>query len=126
MNKIQFELDIRLHSEANSTDHWTVKRKRRLRQQWVLKSHWLNQNYNVSLPCKIRLVRLCRHFFDDDNNVIAFKAIRDCISDLIIPGLAPGRADGDKRITWEYDQEKKSKNGVRIEITHTLILQPQK
>jgi hypothetical protein len=41
------------------------------------------------------------------------------IADQILPGLAAGRADGDKRMTWEYAQEK-GKTCVRVEIFTAL------
>ncbi len=49
---------------------------------------------------------------------MAFKYVADAIADQLIPGLRPGMADDDPRITWEYAQEKAKKLGVRIEITY--------
>ena len=80
---------------------------------------WLAFNANtesIPLPCHIKLTRLSSRSLDDDNLLFAFKSIRDYIADKLIPGLQIGRADGDKRITWEYAQETEKKQAVKIEI----------
>jgi hypothetical protein len=47
--------------------------------------------------------------------VYAFKSIRDAIADLTLPGLAGGKADGDERLEWAYNQEI-GLYGIKIEI----------
>jgi hypothetical protein len=49
---------------------------------------------------------------------MSMKWIEDAVCDLLVPGLAPGRADGDKRITTQYKQEKGQNFGIRIEIAY--------
>jgi len=70
----------------------------------------------ITLPCKIVLTRVSPRSLDTDNLPCAFKWIRDAIADLIIPGLAPGRADGDELIEWVYEQEKQSQRCTKITI----------
>lgn len=52
---------------------------------------------------------------DYDNMVYAFKGIRDAVADLMLPGLAEGKADGDERLEWAYNQEI-GLYGIKIEI----------
>ena len=47
--------------------------------------------------------------------VYAFKGIRDAVADLILPGLPDGKADGDERLEWAYNQEI-GLYGIKIEI----------
>ncbi len=61
---------------------------------------------DIALPCVVTLKRYGKREMDYDNLVTAFKPVRDAVADYLIPGLAPGRADADKRITWRYLQEK--------------------
>lgn len=57
-------------------------------------------------PCHVILTRIAPKQLDDDNLVSALKNARDVVSDRLKPGLAAGRADGDKDITWQYEQKK--------------------
>lgn len=67
---------------------------------------------------------------EEDNLRMAFKWIKDEISVCLVPEKrtyytdkkgklreVKGRADDDKRIKWEYGQEKARKLGIRIEIS---------
>jgi len=109
------EIPMRLMSEANTHQHWRKKYERNKRQQKGVKLVWLSKNPNVGLPCRVCLTRIGPRALDSDNLAYSFKAIRDQVADLIIPGKAAGQADGDDRITWEYSQEK-GLLGIRIEI----------
>ena len=60
----------------------------------------------ISAPCHIVLTRIAPRFFDYDNLVTDFKAIRDEVAAYIMQDYVPGRADGSKELTWEYTQEK--------------------
>jgi hypothetical protein len=62
------------------------------------------------------LTRLGARKLDDDNLRAAFKWIRDACAEMLIPGRAVGQADDDVRIQWEYAQEIKKPNGIRIEV----------
>lgn len=70
----------------------------------------------LHLPCSIKLTRLGPRELDWDNNIISLKYVRDAIAEILTQDFVPGRADSDKRIKWEYDQEKSKEYGVKIEI----------
>lgn len=77
----------------------------------------------LKLPCKIIITRIAPRRFDYDNLVASFKYLTDLIADMLIPGLAAGRADGDKRLDFSYDQMSAGKKtyGVKIQIFHEEI-----
>lgn len=109
-------LPIRLISEANNTDHWAKKHARKKQQQSRLKLEWLHLRPKTKLPCEIHLTRFGKKEFDYDNLVISFKAIRDQLADLLIPGLEKGVADSSKELTWHYKQQTAKFYGIQIEI----------
>jgi hypothetical protein len=109
---------MRLMSEANTHQHWRKKYERTKRQTNAVKLVWGSQRPSVAIPCRVRLVRTGRRELDFSNLVYAFKGIQDAVADLIIPGLAPGQADGPNRgIEWSYGQEI-GLYGIRIEIEY--------
>jgi hypothetical protein len=118
--KISFTVPIRTVSEANNSDHWSVKRKRRRDNEFFVSQYFNTntQSKKVSLPCRVILTRIAPLELDYDNLVFSFKGIRDCIADKLIPDLAAGRADGDRRISWDYSQEKGSPGqyAIRVDI----------
>jgi hypothetical protein len=59
----------------------------------------------------ILLVRVAPRRLDSDNNVAAFKHVRDGVTDAL--GL---KDDDDPRLTWAYDQEKGA-TCIRIVVT---------
>lgn len=112
-------LPVKTVSEANIYEHWTKKHKRHKLQKRYIWA-WSKQNdiENTKVPCTIKLTRLGPKTLDyDDNLRMAFKWIKDYIADQILPGQAAGRADGDPRIKWEYDQEKSKTYAIKIEIS---------
>lgn len=121
MNKPILSLKIPMNSiisEANNSDHWSKKRKRRILHDKIIRWFWIKEKSKITLPCKIKLIRIGRRM-DEDNLLTALKGIRDTVADLILPGMAKGRADGDPRLEWIYEQEKGTHNfriGLRIEI----------
>ncbi len=75
----------------------------------------------ISLPCSIIIARVAPRRFDYDNLVASMKHVTDTCADMLIPGLAAGRADGDKRLKFHYDQESAGKGeyGVKITISYS-------
>jgi len=61
---------------------------------------------NLQNITQIKLIRHAPRELDDDNLNYAFKHIRDTVADLIIPGLAPGRADGKLHFTYGQQRSK--------------------
>jgi len=82
--------------------------------------HWyLKTIEKPALPVKVTMTRISPREYDDDNLTSSMKEIRDKVADWLIPGLAPGRADSDERITWVYEQRKGQPKEIALEITFT-------
>ena len=127
-----WQLPIKTANEANSSEHWTKKAKRRKMQRWMIKAALRAEPLIVALPerrnddshfalCKIRIVlsRIApRNLDSHDNLPMAFKGIVDAISEELTGNYVAGRADDADWITWEYRQEKGKvrQYAVRIEI----------
>jgi len=117
MTIISWELPLKTVSEANSSEHWSKKAKRHRVQAFFVRMAFHTLKSPISLPCCVKMTRLGGRGLDaKDNLPMAFKYVADAIADQLIPGLRPGMADDDPRITWEYAQEKAKKQGIRIEI----------
>ena len=106
MNCIEVKIPIRLVSEANISDHWTKKHKRKQKVRLLLLSY-LPDLSKCQLPCKVTLTRIAPRKLDKEDNLpMAFKYVKDFLADKLIPGKAAGRSDDDERIEWNYEQEK--------------------
>lgn len=112
------ELPLKTLSLTNCRLHWrkiaSIHKKQKLLVRLSLKP-LLQES---PLPCIVKLTRSSRGKLDDDNLPTAFKAIRDEIADILLPGLPPGRADDSPLIQWVYNQ-KKGPIGIEIEICPT-------
>lgn len=105
-------------SEANCFEHWTAKSKRHSTQKFQVRMALQRFLAPGTLPCQIVLTRYAPHRLDKrDNLPMAFKYITDQICELLIPGLAAGRADDDDRISVTYAQEESTRYGIKIKIT---------
>lgn len=110
-------LPILTVSEANNFDPWREKHKRHSAQKKA--AFWaLNSNIKkITLPCTVKMVRLGLRLLDEEDNLrMSLKYLKDGIAELLTGDYVAGRADSDKRIKWEYDQEIKSDYAVRLEI----------
>jgi hypothetical protein len=107
-------IPIRIESAANTREHWRKKHARDKKQAAIVRLFLKNQVF--PLPCIVTLTRISPRRLDVDNLMFGLKAIRDAVSDLIIPGLAKGRADGDNRIGWCYKQENRAPKEYALEI----------
>ena len=121
MQKIEIRLPIRTVSEANNFEHWTRKHKRHAFQRKQVSLAFLNFRHSViPLPCHVTITRIAPRPLDEEDNLrMAVKYIKDYIADKLVPGKRIGFADGDKRITWHYAQQKGTKPreyAVKIEI----------
>jgi len=96
-------MKIRTVSESNCVEGWRKRHKRHKDQKELVWSYLINEIKQIPLPCHVLLEREGR-MLDDDNLPPSMKYIRDQIADMLVPGLAPGRADNDPRITWHYRQ----------------------
>lgn len=113
---VDWFIALETKSEANMHEHWSKRYKRAKRHCKIIWAKWKQVNPEVSLPCTVILTRLGVRELDEDNLAYCFKAIRDQVADLIIPGLPKGKADGDKRIKWVYKQVKQPIAGIKITI----------
>lgn len=100
-----------LESEANMNDHWTRKAKRTKKQKFVVTAFLKAYLKKAFAPCVVKFTRYSPRPYDNDNIIPAFKYVRDAVSEYILGQVdnkvyRAGRADGDKRIRWEYRQEK--------------------
>ncbi len=118
MTQISMEIPIRTVSEMNCSEHWQVKHKRHKRQKYYVQLALRSALNGVSPPCIITLTRMSPQKCDFDNMVCSLKYVLDAICDLLNPGLAPGRADGDERITVSYAQEKSRIHAIRVTIDY--------
>lgn len=95
---------MRTVSEANVCEHWREKHKRHKAQQRWIWMYFKRETRDIPLPCTVHLIRHGKRILDSDNLPVSLKWVRDAVAACLIPGLPPGRADNDPRITWEYDQ----------------------
>ena len=100
------KIPIRIISSANLVEHWSKKYKREKEQKFLISQEMLKHLDKISLPVTLTFVRIAPRMLDDDNLQYSLKSHRDLLSSLLIPGLAPGRADGDSRLEFKYEQEK--------------------
>ena len=124
MDPILFEkiITIRTVSEANSSDPWFVKAKRHAKQKRLV--YLLVPSMPlINQKATVKLTRLSPRQLDAHDNLrCSLKFFSDAIAERLVPGLAPGRADSDKRITWFYDQQSSKSYGVKVEIEITSTL----
>lgn len=114
--KKSWVLNIRTVSEANCSEHWTVKNKRHQWQKFLIKQWWKEQKPEYSLPLTITLTRMAPRKLDKEDNLpMAFKWIKDSIADQIFPGKAAGRADDSDKLIWQFDQVSAKSYAIKIE-----------
>jgi hypothetical protein len=115
-------LPIRIRSEANLHEHWRKHHARHKLQKMLIESAFRNAKPNLNLPIIVTMTRIAPRAIDDDNLAYSLKHCRDVIANIIIPGLAMGRADADPRIKWEYGQEKgiPKEYGLKIEVRNGI------
>lgn len=113
-------LPMALRSPQNgSHGHWAARAasKRKQRQEASWRCYGPLTEYRLALAkgylvsVHVLLVRVAPRRLDSDNNVAAFKHVRDGITDAL--GL---KDDDDARLSWGYDQEK-GPASVRIVVT---------
>lgn len=101
-------LPLRIVSVANLREHHHARAKRTRAHRGAASAIGLLP----ALPVVVTLSRIAPRPLDDDNLRTAFKALRDGIA------ARYGIPDNDKRIRWEYDQErgKPKEYGARVTI----------
>ncbi len=131
---LSFMVPVKTISEANTSDHWT-KRARRRRTQSLIVWHSFRKatkDVEVTLPCHITVIRLSSRSLDTMENLpMALKAITDELADILVPEKGGwyvtkagtkkrirGHSDSDPRLSWSYAQEKAKTQAVRVEIRY--------
>ena len=122
---IEIPVPIRLRSEANLKQNPYVANKRHKEHKMLVRT-FLNVYYDnsVQLPCVITLTRCAPRKLDSDDNLpMAFKYVKDEISDYLLGNVYSlkgkrlhGRNDDNEKITWKYSQEKTIKELPYIKI----------
>jgi hypothetical protein len=125
----QWTMNTATTSEANCSEHWSVKSKRHRQQQQTTRFYFSTYVPIIKLPCHIHLVRLSPRTLDDDNLRTALKYIRDELSDLLIPPEKntyvtkfgkriplKGRQDSHRDLSWSYNQQKSPTKGVQVSL----------
>lgn len=128
MKKLTWNIPLRTVAEGNTVkvktrngykcEHWSAAAKRHRIQKKLIQIVMKVEIKEVTLPCKVLLIRFSEREMDDDNFRYSLKWVKDAICELLIPGLAAGRADGDKRIEVAYKQEKAKRTTLRVEIEY--------
>lgn len=94
-------LPLRVVSEANRRDHWSVKAKRVRAQRSAVAYAWTGTDMpRGRQPSAVRLTRVAPRKLDDDNLVRGCKAIRDEVAWMC------GFDDASPATRWEYAQER--------------------
>lgn len=107
------EMQMELKSEANLSEHWGKRHKRHKQQRMILfaafNNHFkgLRVQEPVYLPCHVVMTRIAPRMLDKEDNLpMSMKFVKDWVADYICPGMAPGRADDNKQLSFEFKQEK--------------------
>ncbi len=110
---------IKVISEANSHTHWRLRQKRAKDQRSAAKRALGPDIKGPPPPYVITLTRIGPRTLDDDNLAGAFKHVRDGVADWLRID------DGDKRLSWRYEQRrglpKEYAAEIRIEAAMQLV-----
>lgn len=108
-----------LKIKKRKAESWREANRRHQEQKEKVRAKFLEETPLIAIPCSIVLTRIAPRSLDDDDNLpTSLKYVRDQVAAEITGDYRPGRADGDKRIKWQYKQEKGAPReyAVRIEI----------
>lgn len=111
---ISFQIPIQVISEANTHEHWSKAHSRHKRQKFAVRMAMLSSRISQKLPVTVTMTRLSPRLLDSDNLQMAFKYIRDAISEHFITDKAPGRADDHPDFVWLYGQKKSKMKGIEL------------
>lgn len=111
---IEFDVPIKIESEMNKRDHWSVRKKRFDAQRTAVWAAWPRKRGKVvtlAVPVLVTLTRVGKRRLDSDNLAGGFKSVRDEIARIL------GVDDGSPKIRFAYEQTtgKAYAASVRIE-----------
>lgn len=117
---VNWHLPIKTASESNlGSEHWTKSAKRHRLQKEAIAKKFKVEPPPFTFPCLVILTRIAPRELDPlDNLPTSMKYVIDAVSENLTGIKLAGRADRDKRISWEIKQKKgKPKEyAVQIEI----------
>lgn len=138
MTPVVAYLCLRLVSESNAREHWSVKAKRVQDQRATTRDEmkprvahlraWLGSDPDVRIH--VLVTRVGKRKLDSDNLQGSAKAVRDGVIDALCPcpchhcksghhaqhGRAPCVDDDDQRVTFDYAQSVGASYAVRLEV----------
>lgn len=103
---VEVEIPIRIESTLNKREHWAARHRRAKAHDEAVTYSLIGSRAFRDLiaaggPYLVTITRIAPRLLDDDNAVGGSKNVRDSIARLL------GIDDGDARITWKYEQEKR-------------------
>ena len=106
-------LPVRTQSENNMRDHPMARHRRRKAQRTQVGRivGVLLKLEPVAAPWCVELTRVAPRELDGDNLQGSLKAVRDAVADAL------GVDDRDRRVRWEYDQQKGAVRQYAIRVT---------
>jgi hypothetical protein len=113
---ISVTIPIKIESSLNLREHWRVRATRNSSHRsaafFTLKATGIPVGDRPEV-CTVTLTRIAPRELDGDNLQGGFKSTRDGVADWL------GMDDNDRRITWQYAQEKGAPKqyACRIEVT---------
>lgn len=108
---------VYVQSEANKRGHWSAAAKRKAKQRETVRLMLCSSVgtcqrravAQIGFPLEVTIVRVAPRLIKDDDNLAAgCKAVRDEFAAWL------GVDDGDKRVTYRYEQRKASKTAAVV------------
>lgn len=114
---IEWFVKLELKS-PNVQGHWSKRYKRDQENKLKIILAWKLAKKRPKAPCIVHIHRMFsgkQKPMDYDSYTMSLKGVRDSIANLLIPGLAHGQADDEKRgLIFLYQQSKETISGVKI------------
>lgn len=114
MTHIVVTLPIKIVSSLNLREFWRTRANRNTshRAAAFIGLRGATKWKPEMVPCTVKLTRIAPRELDGDNLQGGFKSVRDGVADWL------GIDDNDKRINWEYAQERGAPKhyAARVEI----------
>jgi hypothetical protein len=108
---VEFTAPVRIESEMNRRDHWSVRRKRFQIQKRAVYYSWPNRWVIFPLPLVVTLTRIGPRKLDTDNLASGFKGVRDQIAAILCCD------DGNPELEWRYAQDRGAAHEYAIRVT---------
>lgn len=111
MTSVTIKLPLRLVSELNQREHWTVRKKRAGQQRPLVRLMLAKERlWPVELPARVTITRIAPRALDDDNAAGSAKHVRDGVADAL------GVDDRTNLVVWEVQQRRGKPKEYAVEI----------